>query len=38
MQKLIDITINGPVAQTPGLAERAFAGYVASGEKAITAT
>lgn len=38
MQKLIDITINSPVAQTPGLADKAFAGYVASGEKAISAT
>ena len=38
MQKLIDITINGPVAKIPGLAEQAFAAYVASGEKAISAT
>lgn len=37
MQKLIDITINGPVAQTPGLAEQAYAAYVSSGEKAISA-
>jgi abhydrolase domain-containing protein 6 len=37
MQKLIDITINGPVAKTPGLAQRAYDRYVASGEKAITA-
>jgi len=37
MQKLIDFTINGPVAKTPGLAQRAYEGYVASGEKAITA-
>ena len=38
MQKLIDFTINGPVAKTPGLAQHAFEVYVASGEKAITAT
>lgn len=38
MQKLIDITINGPVAQIPGIAEQAFERYVASGEKAISAT
>jgi len=38
MQALIDITINGPVARIPGLAEQAFAAYVASGEKAISAT
>ncbi len=38
MQKLIDITINSPVAQTPGLAQRAYDGYVSSGEKAISAT
>jgi triacylglycerol lipase len=38
MQKLIDITINGPVARTPGLAEQAYARYVSSGEKAISAT
>jgi triacylglycerol lipase len=38
MQALIDITINSDVAQTPGLAERALEGYVASGEKAITET
>ena len=38
MQKLIDFTINGPVAKTPGLAEKAYAAYVASGEKAISAT
>ncbi len=38
MQALIDITINSAVARTPGLAEQAFAAYVASGEKAISAT
>ena len=38
MQKLIDITINSSVAETPGLAEQAFDAYVASGEKAIAAT
>jgi len=38
MQKLIDFTINGPVARTPGLAEKAYAAYVSSGEKAISAT
>ena len=38
MQKLIDFTINGPVAKTPGLAQHAFEAYVSSGEKAITAT
>jgi triacylglycerol lipase len=38
MQRLIDITINSDVAKTPGLAERAFEAYVASGEKAIAAT
>lgn len=38
MQKLIDITINGPVARTPGLAQRAYQTYVSSGEKAISAT
>lgn len=38
MQKLINITINSEVAQTPGLARRAFENYVASGEKAISAT
>lgn len=38
MQALIDITINGPVAQTPGIAAAALAAYIASGEKAITAT
>ena len=38
MQKLIDFTINGPVAKTPGLAQHAFDAYVSSGEKAITAT
>lgn len=38
MQKLIDFTINGPIAKTPGLAEQAFAAYVGSGEKAITQT
>ncbi len=38
MQKLIDITINSDVASTPGLAERAFDAYVASGEKAISET
>ena len=37
MQKLIDITINSEVSQTPGLAERAFEAYVSSGEKAISA-
>lgn len=37
MQALIDITINGPVARTPGLAEQAYARYVSSGEKAISA-
>lgn len=35
MQKLIDFTINSDVAKTPGLAEKAFEAYVASGEKAI---
>jgi triacylglycerol lipase len=38
MQALIDITINSDIARTPGLAERALEGYVASGEKAITET
>jgi triacylglycerol lipase len=38
MQALINITINSPIAQTPGLADKAFAAYVASGEKAISAT
>lgn len=38
MQALIDITINGPVAKIPGIAENAFSAYVASGEKAISAT
>lgn len=38
MQKLIDITINGPVAKTPGLSDQAYARYVSSGEKAIAAT
>lgn len=38
MQKLIDITISGPVAKTPGLADRSYEHYVASGEKAIAAT
>lgn len=38
MQKLIDITINSPVAQTPGLAQTAFDAYVSTGEKAIAAT
>jgi triacylglycerol lipase len=38
MQKLIDYTINGAVAKTPGLAQRAYDAYVGSGEKAITAT
>jgi pimeloyl-ACP methyl ester carboxylesterase len=38
MQKLIDITINSAVAQTPGLADKAFEAYVASGEKAIAGT
>lgn len=38
MQALIDITINGAVASTPGLAAAALAGYVGSGEKAISAT
>ena len=38
MQALINITINSPVAQTPGLAEKALAAYIASGEKAISAT
>ena len=37
MQKLIDITINSEVSQTPGLAQRAFENYVSSGEKAISA-
>lgn len=37
MQALINITINSPVAQTPGLAEKALAAYIASGEKAIAA-
>jgi len=38
MDALIRFVINSPVADTPGLAERAFEAYVASGEKAITAT
>jgi pimeloyl-ACP methyl ester carboxylesterase len=38
MQALIDITINSKIARTPGLAERAFEAYVASGEKAISET
>jgi abhydrolase domain-containing protein 6 len=38
MQALINITINSSVAQTPGLAERAFESYVSSGEKAIAQT
>jgi triacylglycerol lipase len=38
MQKLIDITINSAVAKTPGLAQHAYERYVASGEKAISAT
>lgn len=38
MQALIDITISGPVAKTPHLAEAAYARYVDSGEKAIFAT
>jgi triacylglycerol lipase len=37
MQQLINITINSEVAQTPGLAERAYEAYVSSGEKAISA-
>jgi abhydrolase domain-containing protein 6 len=38
MQKLIDFTINGPVARTPGIAQAAFDAYIARGEKAIAAT
>jgi triacylglycerol lipase len=38
MQKLIDITINSDVGKTPGLAQQAYDRYVASGEKAISAT
>ncbi len=38
MQQLINITINSDVAKTPGLARRAYDAYVASGEKAISAT
>ena len=38
MQALIDITINGPVARIPGLAQQAVDAYVASGEKAISPT
>lgn len=38
MDKLIRFVINSKVADTPGLAEQAYAGYVASGEKAIAAT
>ncbi|CCD97724.1 putative enzyme with alpha/beta-hydrolase domain; triacylglycerol lipase (Esterase) [Bradyrhizobium sp. STM 3809] len=38
MQQLIDITINPKIAKMPGLAQRAFDAYVASGEKAISAT
>jgi pimeloyl-ACP methyl ester carboxylesterase len=38
MQKLIDFTINSTVAKSPGLAQRAFENYVASGEKAIAQT
>lgn len=38
MQALIDITISGPMARTPGLAEQAYGRYVSSGEKAIAAT
>ncbi len=38
MQKLIDITINSNVANTPGLAQRAYDAYVSSGEKAISTT
>jgi triacylglycerol lipase len=38
MQKLINITINSDVGKTPGLAQRAYDAYVASGEKAISAT
>lgn len=37
MQALINITINSPVAQTPGLAARALDIYIASGEKAVSA-
>jgi len=36
--KLIRFVINGPVANTPGLASQAYARYVSSGEKAISAT
>lgn len=38
MHALIRFVINSDVAETPGLAQRAFDGYVASGEKAIAAT
>jgi len=38
MDTLIRFVINSKVAETPGLADKAFAGYVSSGEKAIAAT
>jgi len=37
MQTLISFVINSQVADTPGLAQRSFDAYVASGEKAIAA-
>jgi triacylglycerol lipase len=38
MQKLINITTNSQVGTAPGLAQKAYDAYVASGEKAISAT
>jgi triacylglycerol lipase len=38
MDKLIHFVINSKVADTPGLAEKSYAAYVSSGEKAISAT
>jgi pimeloyl-ACP methyl ester carboxylesterase len=38
LQMLINFVINASFADTPGLAQRAFAAYVASGEKAIAGT
>jgi pimeloyl-ACP methyl ester carboxylesterase len=38
MDALIHFVINSNVADTPGLAQQAYDGYVASGEKAIAAT
>jgi pimeloyl-ACP methyl ester carboxylesterase len=38
MDTLIHFVINSKVADTPGLAQQAYDGYVASGEKAIAET